>query len=232
MSQAKVLYDLQQIDTEIRTKKKRLGEVLQAQKEPATLVGTKEKAAGIEATLHKQRARHNDLTLELKGLNDKAKRSEERLYSGNVKNPKELADLQHEIEALGRRRNTLETESLEAMMAVEETQAARKKAVADVERLTADWQASVVHLKEEQQALAVRLNVLIGRRAQQAALAEPKMLQEYDRLIAAKNGLAVARLANNKCQGCQVTMPEHIRRDADQGKLVHCDSCGRLLYLV
>ena len=28
MSQARVLYDLQQIDTEIRTKKQRLGEVL------------------------------------------------------------------------------------------------------------------------------------------------------------------------------------------------------------
>lgn len=232
MSQARVLYDLQQIDTEIRTKKKRLGEVLQAQKEPPALMQAKENAAGIDATLHKQRAHHNDLTLELKGLNDKVKRSEDRLYSGNVKNPKELADLQHEIEALGRRRSTLETESLEAMMAVEETQAIKQKADADVQRLTGDWQASVVQLKEEQQALAVRLNVLLGKRTQQAALVEPKMMQDYDRLSAAKHGLAVARLANNKCQGCQVTVPEHIRRDADQGKIVHCDSCGRLLCLV
>lgn len=32
MSQARVLYDLQQIDTEIRAKKQRLGEVLRLQK--------------------------------------------------------------------------------------------------------------------------------------------------------------------------------------------------------
>ena len=38
MSQARVLYDLQQIDTEIRTKKQRLGEVLRLQKEPPALV--------------------------------------------------------------------------------------------------------------------------------------------------------------------------------------------------
>ena len=34
MSQPSVLYDLQQIDTEIRAKKQRLGEVLRLQKEP------------------------------------------------------------------------------------------------------------------------------------------------------------------------------------------------------
>ncbi len=41
MSQAQVLYDLQQIDTEIRTKKLRLGEVLRLQKEPAALVAAR-----------------------------------------------------------------------------------------------------------------------------------------------------------------------------------------------
>ncbi|MEZ4515948.1 MAG: hypothetical protein R3C44_03590 [Chloroflexota bacterium] len=51
-------------------------------------------------------------------VNDKARRqSEQRLYSGDVKNPKELTDLQHEIESLGRRRDTLETDVLEALMA-------------------------------------------------------------------------------------------------------------------
>jgi len=39
MSQARVLYTLQQIDTEIRTKKQRLGEVLRLQKEPNWVVG-------------------------------------------------------------------------------------------------------------------------------------------------------------------------------------------------
>lgn len=232
MSQSKVLYDLQQIDTEIRSKKKRLGDVLQAQKEPAALLAAREKLAAIEATLNKQRAHHTDLTLELGSLNDKAKRSEERLYSGNVKNPKELTDLQHEIEALGRRRSTLETESLEAMMTVEATQAEKQAAEANVERLLNEWQALIPSLKEEQQTLALRLNALLGRRQQQIALAEPKLLQEYDRLAQTKNGLAVARLHNGKCQGCQVTVPAHLTRDADQGKVIRCSSCGRLLHLV
>ena len=123
MSQAQVLYDLQQIDTEIRTKKQRLGEVLRLQKEPPALLAAREKAAAAEADLGRWRARHKDLTLEIATVADKAKRSEERLYSGVVKNPKELNDLQHEVEALGRRRATLEDEALQVMMTVDERQA-------------------------------------------------------------------------------------------------------------
>ncbi|MBP8949460.1 MAG: hypothetical protein KBG73_11505, partial [Candidatus Promineofilum sp.] len=95
MSQARVLYDLQQTDTEIRTKKQRLGEVLRLQKDPLALLAAREAAKAAADELHRWRARHQDLTLEIAGVADKAKRSEERLYSGVVKNPKELNDLQH-----------------------------------------------------------------------------------------------------------------------------------------
>ena len=138
MSQARVLYDLQQIDTEIRTKKQRLGEVLRLQKDPPALVAAREVAAAADADLQRWRARHKELTLEIAGVADKAKRSEERLYSGAVKVPKELTDLQHEVEALGRRRAALEDEELKVMMAVDERQAISAKAAAEVERLVLD----------------------------------------------------------------------------------------------
>ncbi len=77
MSQARVLYDLQQLDTEIRTKKQRLGEVLRLQKDPPALVAAREAAAAADAELHLWRARHKDLTLEIAGVADKAKRSED-----------------------------------------------------------------------------------------------------------------------------------------------------------
>jgi len=229
MSQAKVLYDLQQIDTEIRTKKQRLGEVLRMQKEPPALVTAREQAAAAEAELNRWRARHRDLTLEIATLADKAKRSEERLYSGTVKNPKELNDLQHEVEALGRRRATLEDESLSMMMAVDERQTAGETAAAEVTRLAEAFGTSVATLKTEQQALATQLNRLIEKRQRQLALAQPASLKIYDQLMQEKRGLAVAGLRGSKCQGCQVTISGSTIRAVDEGRLVHCDSCGRIL---
>lgn len=229
MSQARVLYDLQQIDTEIRSKKQRLGEVLRLQKEPASLVAARERAQAADMELKKRQAHHKALTQEIAALVDKAKRSEERLYSGAVKNPKELTDLQHEVEALARRRAGLEDETLLAMMGVDEQKAAKDAADAEAARLLGEFEAASISLRQEQQALALHLNGLIDKRGRQAALAQPALLKTYDQLIQQKNGVAVAALRANKCQGCQLTLSGSTIRAADEGKLIRCDNCDRFL---
>lgn len=229
MSQAQVLFDLQQIDTEIRTKKHRLGEVLRLQKEPAPLLAARERALAAEADLQTWRSRHHAIALEITGLKDKAKRSEDRLYSGVVKNTKELTDLEHEVAAINRRRAALEDEALKIMLTVDERQATKTAAVTDVDKLTADFNESVVALKQEQQVLAVHLNKLLEKRRRQVTLAQPSILQTYDELIRQKNGLAVAGLRHNKCLGCQLTLSAYIVKDATEGKLVRCEHCDRIL---
>jgi predicted nucleic acid-binding Zn-ribbon protein len=229
MSQLEALYSLQQYDTEIREKKQQLGEVLRGQKETAEIAAARQQVEGLEAALHASRARHKDLALELGSVNDKASASEDRLYSGVVKNPKELADLQHEIESLGRRRDTLETEVLEALMTVETQETALQNAQANLDELTAHWSESVKSLKADQQTLAIRLVQLGQLRERKAAEITPAMLKTYDRMAQQKGGLAVAALKGGKCTGCRVTVPADRARDAEQGKLVYCDSCGRIL---
>ena len=102
MSQIQQLYRLQQMDTEIRQKKQRLTEVLRAQKETEALLAAREREKTAVFALKKWQGSHSNLNLELGSLNSKAKSAENRLYSGNVKNPKELTDLQDQIAAMGR----------------------------------------------------------------------------------------------------------------------------------
>jgi len=108
MSQIHLLYRLQIIDSEMKEKKERLRDVLRAQQQNEPLLVARKRAAETEAALRSLRTQQKDLELELGGVNTKAQRTENRLYSGKVSNPKELEDLQHEIEALGRRRQALE----------------------------------------------------------------------------------------------------------------------------
>ena len=232
MSQARVLYDLQQIDTEIRARKQRLGDVLRLQKEPATLIAAREKAQAAAEELREWQLRHKTLTGEIASLTDKARRSEERLYSGAVKNPKELADLQHEVEALNRRRATLEDDALLLMMEIDERKSVQAAADAEVERLASEFTAASATLRQEQQSLALHLNGLLEKRARQVTLAQPALLKTYDDLTRQKHGLAVAGLRNNKCLGCQLTLSGSIIRAVDEGKLVYCENCGRILCAV
>src|SRR5210317_1168749 len=122
MSQVGQLYSLQQIDTEIRSKKQRLGEVIQLQRETEELIAARQRAQAADEELSIWQTRQNDLNLELGSLSNEAQRTDNRLYSGNVKNPKELEDLQNKVQELGRRRAALEDEILEAMIMIEDTQ--------------------------------------------------------------------------------------------------------------
>ncbi len=229
MSQARVLYDLQQIDNEIRAEKQRLGEVLRLQKEPAALLAARERAAAAQTDLQQWQARHKDLTLEIASVAEKAKRSEERLYSGSVKNPKELTDLQHEIEALGRRRASLEDDALLMMMEIDERKGIQAATAGEVETLAGEFTDASAALRREQQTLALHLNTLLQKRARHVRLAEPALLKAYDALSRQKNGLAVAGLQANKCLGCRLTLSSAVIRAVDEGKLVYCENCGRIL---
>lgn len=230
MSQVDLLYHLQQIDTEIRQKKQRLGEVLQAQKENTALLTALRQAAATAADLENWQSQQRKLNLELDDLNAKAKRSEDRLYSGNVKNPKELADLQKEIESLGRRRSDLEDEVLETMIMIEESQAAHDAGAAELAQIEAAWQQSLNDLQTEQMALATRLNELVTRRQAQVERVAPQSMVMYESSAKRRAGLAVAELKNNICMGCQVSLPASVVRAAQEGQLIHCSNCGRILH--
>lgn len=229
MAQVQQLYRLQQIDTEIREKKQRLGEVLRAQKEPEALLAARHQAETAAAELQQWQIRHKDLSLELSSLNNKARSSENRLYSGNVRNPKELEDLQKEVESLGRRRSALEDDILEAMIMIEETQAEKAAADEAQAEMEAEWEQRVAGLKAQQNELALRLNTLNGLRQKQVALITPDLLAEYEQLSQRRGGIVVAALRGNECQGCQLTVSANKVKDAAEGKLVYCGSCGRIL---
>lgn len=229
MSQIQQLYRLQQMDSEIRQKKQRLAQVLQAQKETERLLAARQRAQTAVSVLKEWQANHNNLALELGSLNSKAKSAENRLYSGNVKNPKELSDLQEQIAALGRRREQLEETMLEAMIMVEEAEAEEEAATESLTSEETAWQQAQVAYKEEQNSLALRLHHLLTARQEQIVLVEPKLLQDYERIGKRNRGEAVAVLKLNMCQGCRITVSANKVKDVDQGRIAHCGGCGRIL---
>lgn len=229
MTQIHQLLQLQKLDSEIDEKKKRLGEVLKAQNEPPGLLAARERAETAAAELQKWQARHQDLTLEVGSVKSKAKTSENRLYSGKVTNPKELADLQHEVDSLGRRNATLEDEVLEALVMVEDAQTEKTAADAELETTAAKWEDQSAHLKTEQNELALSLHKLMQTRKTKAAAIDDASLKEYDLLRQQKHGVAVAGLRVNVCLGCRTSVSANKVREVDEGRKVYCGGCGRLL---
>lgn len=231
MAQTRQLYRLQQLDTQIDAKKKRLLEVLNLQKEPPALIAARTRRETAVAETTRWQSTRNELNTELTSLNSKAKRSEDRLYSGNVKNPKELADLQSEIASLGRRRDALEEEILEAMIMLEDAQAEQDAASTAVAEMESERSVALKALKQEQDELALELRQMLEQRSGMAGRIAPGDLKLYDGLREKKGGTAVATIRQNSCSSCRIGVSAMTAKKADQGELVYCGGCGRILVL-
>jgi len=225
------LYRLQQLDDDMRLGKERLAAIIRLQTETSELIEARERVSRAEKSLQRCRIKHNDLNLELRSLNDKGERSENRLYSGTVKNPKELADIQHEIESLDRRRSVLEDEVLEAMINLEDAESEHETATSELAMIEESWEAEQDSLANEKTQLLTQLGELINVRKQLLASITKVAINAYERTQKIAGPIAVVLLKNGRCTGCQVRVPTNLAKAVDQGELINCDSCGRLLYL-
>ncbi len=231
MSRTTQLFELQQVDTQSDGVLRRLLAINAALGETESLRAVRETQASAatalrEAQLHLRVVSHevDDLSLRLDTMG-------KRLFDGSVKNPKELVALEHDIANTKSVRSTREDLMLEAMEV--ESQAQTTLAAANEAQATAEteWQRHQDGLLEEKESLNPKLRVLHTHRAKLAAVVPPADLQIYERIRKAKQGLAVAAMIHDICQGCRVTVSGGPAVTAKQGQqLVQCPSCGRLLH--
>ncbi|MGD2176870.1 MAG: hypothetical protein PVG71_03510 [Anaerolineae bacterium] len=232
MSRGEDLYHLQQLDSERDAKQDRLAEIETALKDDRALREAHQTAAEAKKRAQKWYIKQRDLELEIQSLSDKLSRSDKRLYSGKVKNPKELADLQAEVASLTRRRQQLEDTLLEAMIAREGAEETRDEAQATVEEVTSTWSTRQGDLKAEQEQVKHRLEEIQQEREAVVPRIEAAVMATYESLREQKGGQAVARVRDDTCTGCGVAIPPSAEWKLRQGELCHCDTCRRMLVLM
>lgn len=230
MNIARALYTLQTVELELKDKGSRLDEVRAALQDTDRLDEAGRAVQDSEAELAQWKARQRDQELEMKSVTGKIGTVEKRLYSGSVRNPKELARLEEEVKYLRRRRHTLEDELLETMVAVDEGQEELRKHRRLLAGIETQWQTAQADLTAEQAELEARLEQLKTERAALRATIGEKELSLYQQLCHKKGGRGVALLEGGVCQGCGVALPTGKAQQVRQGEaLVFC-SCGRILY--
>jgi predicted nucleic acid-binding Zn-ribbon protein len=231
MNRSQLLYRLQTIDLEIGNGRRLLEEVEAGLGESEELRQARRALQKAENELNHWRITLRDLELETRSLTAKITSVEERLYSGRVTNPKELANFQNEVSYLKRRRGELEDRQLEAMVEIEEHEAEVDSKKASLAQIKAEWTQTQERLTEERSELEERLAHLKKERVKAEGMIEAEDLALYGDLCSRKGGRAVALLKGEVCQACRVTLPTSRVQQARSGSsLSFCSSCQRILY--
>lgn len=153
------------------------------------------------------------------------------LFSGKVRNPKELQDLQAETHALDRTIAKLEEDQLQAMMTHEKTTTTMHQAKSDLQKVL-DRKASQnsLLLGEKHKIESEIPQVDAQRQALREQLDDPTFAI-YRNLLKQKAGRAVAELNDDTCGACGVTVPPaDIQAARSPNVIAYCQNCGRILY--
>jgi uncharacterized protein len=159
-------------------------------------------------------------------------RDRSRLDAGQVSSPKELGNLQSEVESLLRRQSDLEDVELEVMERLETTQGRLAEASAERSSVAKDVQEVTARRDQLLAELSVQSEEATERRAAVAAEEPADLLDLYERLRAQHGGVGAAALKRGQCQGCHLslnTVDLNAIRAADADEVVRCEECRRIL---
>jgi predicted nucleic acid-binding Zn-ribbon protein len=205
--------------------------------EAARLAELKDQLAELDADIAIATKQADELGREAARIEDETAtleariaKDEERLFSGKVANPKELSNLQADVEMLKRKRAEQEDALLEVMVKRDTVAENLAKLSAERDQMAAE----AGELEATVGALIAEIDAeLEQRRAARAGLAgalPDDLLALYESLRASKHGVGVAVLEGATCSGCHTKLPakEVERLKAEKG-LQRCDNCRRIL---
>lgn len=232
MRKVDLLWQLQETD-------RQLDAARAAQARLSAEIGERSALARREAEVREaQERRHalemqqRDLELLAEARRSKLEENERRLYSGRITNPKELSNLQSEIDQEKRQLSALEDQLLEIMEQLEELNARLTELRSLLERETEAWQSLQGRLKEQLRDTEATITQLTTQRSTLMSQLAPADQAVYETLRRQKGGVAVAQVHQRTCQACRVGLTPSQEQRARQGHdLVTCNSCGRILFV-
>lgn len=201
--------------------------------------------AARRADIDKRIGRRNELKAEAKQLRVRIKEIEdvstqhrqrvrklENEAAGSRQDMALLVAYQHEIRTLKREIGTAEEEGvqlLEKAEGLDAQAAAIDTEIAAHEKVFEEFAANIAR---ETATAQKKLDDLQARRkARMSDRIPPEALATYTRLLAAREGVALAALDGRTCQGCYMEIPTNMVVRVNRGtELVPCPSCDRILY--
>lgn len=230
MSQARALYHVQEIELAIIDRRKRIKEIDAQLEDNAVVQQAQAELDDAQEKLDTILKQVKEVETQIESVTIKKKQTESRLYSGNVKNPKELQDMQAEIESLNRRQTTLDDKLLELMVERDEARDLRDLTEEEYNNIKQTWEAEHADLLNEKDQLTSESEQMMLDRKEALKVVQPDTMKEYNSLRTTKANRPVASLENKSCTVCGIEQNGAIISAVNKDdKLVKCQNCGRIL---
>jgi uncharacterized protein len=233
VDQSVLITKLQDLDLELLRARKRLDEM----PEKAAILAMRRKVAELEALRSRARQAQDAEDAGIRKLEDetvtleqKMEAEQGKLMSGEVTNPKEVANLSRELDALRKQKEKLESETLVEMEVREKAAEQVAKIEATITEGKRREGVLVKDFQEKGGVLTADVARLEKERAAVAAAIDPTLRAQYERLRETKHGIGLGVLHDATCSACRVELPSTKVEALRSGPAVGiCPACHRLI---
>ena len=230
MSNVAALYRLQLLELDIIERAKRIKAINAELEDDQALQEAVAENEAAQLALEAAEASVREMELEIAAGVEKRQNAEARLYSGEVAHPKELQDMQMEVEALGRRKSVLDDELLKRKSERDELHSAAEAAEERCSQAREDQDLASEELRDEKATLSLSVNELLARRKTSVADIPQAAFKTYNSMRAAKSNRPVSVLKDKACTICGIEQNYIVITAINRGEdLVNCQNCGRIL---
>lgn len=227
----RLLWQLEEIDDALQRSREEREKLDDGSALKAKVEALKAELERQKRELREMRREMEDKELEAKGLEERRRTMERRMYGGYVSNPKELESMEREVEMLRRNQDRLEERVLELMFAIEDKCRDVQMLEEQLKAEDSGYQEVRRKYEEEYGRLSERIASLEKEREELLPQIDPTLLERYAE-IRAKVGGGVAKVVMGVCGGCGFSISPRLLTRLKEGEtIVYCENCGRILYL-
>lgn len=226
------LWKLAQIDRqilEIRTRAASLGIDARTQAQHEVLKASEQETGARAKEL---KGEITDLELSQKTDEAKIKKIDKELFGGKVVNPREVANLEKEIEITKRKRDQDADRLLELydrLPPVNEAWERAKAALKAHQELLTQMRQKAEGTKKDLESAFHKLATL---RPEAVKGVPPTLLAKYEAIRKNHGGIAMVEVdrKTGNCGGCGMHLPDRTIQQLKEDKTVVCEACHRILY--
>lgn len=230
MNETSSLIKLQDVDSQLLEISELLGDL------PIKVDELTNEELQLKEGINQRKGRIKDIELEIskkdlqaQGLTNKIDKLKDQLFL--VKTNRQYDALSQEIDFIKEGLNGIETKELEMIEEKETIAAETEERENNLESLTEDLHKRRTSLESLLAESSEKKANLESKRSEIIKKLSSQVITKYERVFAAREGVAVVEAFSTSCGGCGSVVPPQKIAELKQGKsLQSCDVCSRFLY--
>ena len=170
-----------------------------------------------------------DKELELATKEESAVKLQGQLYS--LKTNKEYQTMLQQIQDSKADASVIEDKILQLMEESDKIKALVEEEKVKIKEEEKVFLSEKSKIEEKVKEIDGRLSQLDAQRKQSVDI-DPKILSQYERILASRDGLAIVTVNGNSCGGCNMFVPPQVINLIKMyERIITCETCNRMLYI-